>query len=212
MTIGLVGRKLGMTRIFTQDGASIPVTVVEVEPNKITQVKNNDVDGYSALQVTTGTKKVSRLTKAMAGHYAKANVEAGRGLWEFRLPAEDASNLEVGSELTVKTFAEVQSVDVTGISKGKGFQGAVKRWNFRTQDATHGNSLAHRAPGSIGQNQTPGRVFKGKKMAGHMGNKQVTIQSLELVRIDEERNLLLIKGAVPGATGCDVIVKPAVKS
>jgi len=212
MTIGLVGRKLGMTRIFTQDGASIPVTVVEVEPNKITQVKNNDVDGYSALQVTTGTKKVSRLTKAMAGHYAKANVEAGRGLWEFRLPAEDASSLEVGSELTVKTFAEVQSVDVTGVSKGKGFQGAVKRWNFRTQDATHGNSLAHRAPGSIGQNQTPGRVFKGKKMAGHMGNKQVTIQSLELVRIDEERNLLLIKGAVPGATGCDVIVKPAVKS
>lgn len=211
MTIGLVGRKLGMTRVFTEDGASIPVTVVEVEPNKVTQVKNNETDGYSALQITTGIKKVNRVTKAQAGHFAKAGVEAGRGLWEFRLDTEEAAKVELGSEFTVTTFTDVKMVDVTGRSKGKGFQGAVKRWNFRTQDATHGNSLAHRAPGSIGQNQTPGRVFKGKKMAGHMGSEQVTVQSLELVRVDAERNLLLIKGAVPGATGSDVIVKPAVK-
>ena len=211
MTIGLVGRKLGMTRIFTEDGASIPVTVVEVEPNKVTQVKNNETDGYSALQITTGTKKVNRVTKAQAGHFAKAGVEAGRGLWEFRLPSEEAEKVELGAEYTVNLFSDVKMVDVTGRSKGKGFQGAVKRWNFRTQDATHGNSLAHRAPGSIGQNQTPGRVFKGKKMAGHMGSEQVTVQSLELVRVDAERNLLLIKGAVPGATGADVVVKPAVK-
>jgi large subunit ribosomal protein L3 len=211
MTIGLVGRKLGMTRIFTEDGVSIPVTVVEVEPNKVTQVKNNETDGYSALQITTGTKKVNRVTKAQAGHFAKAGVEAGRGLWEFRISAEEAAAVELGSERTVATFEDIKVVDVTGCSKGKGFQGAVKRWNFRTQDMTHGNSLAHRAPGSIGQNQTPGRVFKGKKMAGHMGSEQVTVQSLELVRIDSERNLLLIKGAVPGATGADVIVKPAVK-
>ena len=163
MTIGLVGRKLGMTRIFTEDGASIPVTVVEVEPNKVTQVKNNETDGYTALQITTGTKKVNRVTKAQAGHFAKAGVEAGRGLWEFRLPAEEAGQVELGQAYTVELFSDVKSVDVTGRSKGKGFQGAVKRWNFRTQDATHGNSLAHRAPGSIGQNQTPGRVFKGKR-------------------------------------------------
>jgi len=211
MTIGLVGRKLGMTRIFTEDGASIPVTVVEVEPNKVTQVKNNETDGYSALQITTGTKKVNRVTKAQAGHFAKAGVEAGRGLWEFTVTAEEAAAVKLGSERTVTAFEDIKVVDVTGRSKGKGFQGAVKRWNFRTQDMTHGNSLAHRAPGSIGQNQTPGRVFKGKKMAGHMGSEQVTVQSLELVRIDAERNLLLIKGAVPGATGADVIVKPAVK-
>tara|TARA_B100001094_G_scaffold333457_1_gene412799 strand:+ start:1083 stop:1721 length:639 start_codon:yes stop_codon:yes gene_type:complete len=211
MTIGLVGRKLGMTRVFTEDGASIPVTVVEVEPNKVTQVKNNETDGYSALQITTGTKKVNRVTKAQAGHFAKAGVEAGRGLWEFRLPSEEAEKVELGVEYTVNMFSDVKVVDVTGRSKGKGFQGAVKRWNFRTQDATHGNSLAHRAPGSIGQNQTPGRVFKGKKMAGHMGSEQVTVQSLELVRVDAERNLLLIKGAVPGSTGADVVVKPAVK-
>lgn len=211
MTIGLIGRKVGMTRIFTDAGVSIPVTVVEVEPNKVTQIKSLATDGYSALQVTTGTKKASRVNKPQAGHFAKAGVEAGRGLWEFRVSAEQAESTSMGTEFTVNALADVNLVDVTGQSKGKGFQGAVKRWNFRTQDATHGNSLAHRAPGSIGQNQTPGRVFKGKKMAGHMGNEQVTVQSLELVRIDEARNLLLIKGAVPGAAGSDVIVKPAVK-
>ena len=209
MTIGLVGRKLGMTRVFTEDGASIPVTVVEVEPNKVTQVKNHETDGYSALQITTGTKKVNRVTKAQAGHFAKAGVEAGRGLWEFRINGDEAP--EVGAELTVSTFEVGQKVDVTGQSKGKGFQGGVKRWNFRMQDATHGNSISHRSNGSIGQCQTPGRVFKGKKMSGHMGAERVTVQTLEVVRVDAERNLLLIKGAVPGAPGGDVIVRPAVK-
>ncbi len=205
----LVGRKVGMTRIFTEDGVSIPVTVIEVEANRVTQVRTLEVDGYSAVQVTTGKKKANRVTKPEAGHFAKANVEAGRGLWEFRLNNDE--QFEVGSELTVELFADIKKVDVTGTSKGKGFQGAVKRWNFRTQDMTHGNSLSHRAPGSIGQCQTPGRVFKGKKMAGHMGDERVTVQNLEVVRVDAERNLLLIKGAVPGATGSDVVVKPAVK-
>ncbi|RXJ73415.1 50S ribosomal protein L3 [Veronia nyctiphanis] len=207
---GLVGRKVGMTRVFTEDGVSIPVTVVECEVNRVTQVRSLENDGYSAIQVTTGAKKASRVTKPEAGHFAKAGVEAGRGLWEFRL--ENGEEFEVGAELTVELFTDIKKVDVTGVSKGKGFQGAVKRWNFRTQDMTHGNSLSHRAPGSIGQCQTPGRVFKGKKMAGHMGAEQVTTQNLEIVRVDAERNLLLIKGAVPGATGGDVIVKPAVKS
>ena len=208
--IGLVGRKVGMTRVFTEEGVSIPVTVVEVEANRITQVKTLDTDGYSAIQITAGAKKANRVTKPEAGHYAKAGVEAGRGLWEFRL--ENGEEFTVGSELTVELFNEVKKVDVTGTSKGKGFQGAVKRWNFRTQDMTHGNSLSHRAPGSIGQCQTPGRVFKGKKMAGHMGAERVTTQNLEIVRVDAERNLLLIKGAVPGSTGGNVIVKPAVKA
>ncbi|MCC4800899.1 50S ribosomal protein L3 [Enterovibrio norvegicus] len=208
--IGLVGRKVGMTRIFTEEGVSIPVTVVEVETNRVTQVRTPEVDGYSAIQVTSGAKKASRVTKPEAGHFAKAGVEAGRGLWEFRL--DSGEEFEVGAELNVDLFAEIKKVDVTGTSKGKGFQGAVKRWNFRTQDMTHGNSLSHRAPGSIGQCQTPGRVFKGKKMAGHMGAEQVTTQNLEIVRVDAERNLLLIKGAVPGATGGNVIVKPAVKA
>ncbi|MBE1273324.1 50S ribosomal protein L3 [Enterovibrio baiacu] len=208
--IGLVGRKVGMTRIFTEEGVSIPVTVVEVETNRVTQVRTPEVDGYSAIQVTSGAKKASRVTKPEAGHFAKAGVEAGRGLWEFRL--DGGEEFEVGAELNVDLFAEIKKVDVTGTSKGKGFQGAVKRWNFRTQDMTHGNSLSHRAPGSIGQCQTPGRVFKGKKMAGHMGAEQVTTQNLEIVRVDAERNLLLIKGAVPGATGGNVIVKPAVKA
>ncbi|ASG65264.1 50S ribosomal protein L3 [Idiomarina sp. X4] len=212
MAIGLVGRKVGMTRVFQEDGASVPVTVIEVLANRVTQVKSEDTDGYRALQVTTGEKKASRVTKPLAGHYAKAGTEAGRGLWEFRLENGEGEDYAVGAELTVEVLAEVKKVDVTGTSKGKGFAGAVKRWNFRTQDATHGNSLAHRAPGSIGQNQSPGKVFKGKKMAGQMGNEQVTTQSLELVRVDAERNLLLIKGAVPGATGGDVIVKPAVKA
>jgi len=208
--IGLVGRKVGMTRVFTEEGVSIPVTVVEVEANRISQVKTLETDGYAAIQVTTGTKKANRVTKPEAGHFAKAGVEAGRGLWEFRL--ENGEEFEVGAELTVELFNEVKKVDVTGTSKGKGFQGAVKRWNFRTQDMTHGNSLSHRAPGSIGQCQTPGRVFKGKKMAGHMGAERVTTQNLEIVRVDAERNLLLIKGAVPGSIGGNVIVKPAVKA
>ena len=210
MTIGLVGRKVGMTRIFTEDGVSLPVTVIEVEANRVTQVKSVETDGYNAIQVTTGAKKASRVTKPEAGHFAKAGVEAGRGLWEFRL--NNGETFTVGSELKVDLLADVKLVDVTGTSKGKGFAGTVKRWNFRTQDMTHGNSLSHRVPGSIGQNQTPGRVFKGKKMAGHMGAERVTTQNLELVRVDAERNLLLIKGAVPGATNGNVIVKPAVKA
>ncbi len=211
MTIGLVGRKSGMTRVFTDDGVSIPVTVIEVEPNRVTRVKADDADGYRAIQVTAGARKASRISKAEAGHFAKAGVEAGRGLWEFRLEEGDEAP-EVGAELTVATFEAGQKVDVTGQSKGKGFQGGVKRWNFRTQDATHGNSLSHRAPGSIGQCQTPGRVFKGKKMAGHMGAERVTVQTLEIVRVDADRNLILIKGAVPGAPGGDVFVRPAVKA
>ncbi|CUS48541.1 MAG: LSU ribosomal protein L3 RplC [Idiomarinaceae bacterium HL-53] len=212
MAIGLVGRKVGMTRIFQEDGASVPVTVIEVVANRVTQIKTLENDGYRALQVTTGSKKANRVNKPSAGHFAKAGVEAGRGLWEFRLNGEEGSDIEVGAELTVELFNETKMVDVTGTSKGKGFAGAIKRWNFRTQDATHGNSLSHRAPGSIGQNQSPGKVFKGKKMAGQMGNERVTVQSLEVVRVDAERNLLLVKGAVPGASGGDVIVKPAVKA
>ncbi|SFX68770.1 50S ribosomal protein L3 [Marinospirillum alkaliphilum] len=211
MALGLVGKKSGMTRIFTEDGVSIPVTVIEVTPNRVTQIRTAEVDGYSAVQVTAGSRKAKHLTKAQAGHFAKAGVEAGSVVREFRL-AEGQEVPAQGSELTVGLFEAGQIIDVTGISKGKGFQGAVKRWNFRTQDATHGNSLSHRAPGSIGQNQTPGRVFKGKKMAGHMGAEQVTVQSLEIVRVDAERNLLLVKGAVPGATGGDVVVRPAVKA
>ncbi|TDX30009.1 LSU ribosomal protein L3P [Modicisalibacter xianhensis] len=211
MTIGLVGKKSGMTRVFTEDGASVPVTVIEVEPNRVTRVKSVETDGYSAIQVTTGSRKSKHLTKAAAGQYAKAGVEAGRSLMEFRLTeGEDAP--EVGGELTVSLFEAGQLIDVTGTSKGKGYQGAVKRWNFRTQDMTHGNSLSHRAPGSIGQCQTPGRVFKGKKMAGQLGNERVTVQSLEIVRVDAERNLLLVKGAIPGAPGSDVIVRSAVKA
>ncbi|MGP2759286.1 50S ribosomal protein L3 [Serratia marcescens] len=208
--IGLVGKKVGMTRIFTEDGVSIPVTVIEIEANRVTQVKSLDTDGYRAVQVTTGCKKANRVTKPEAGHFAKAGVEAGRGLWEFRL--EEGQEFAAGQEISVEIFADVKKVDVTGTSKGKGFAGTVKRWNFRTQDATHGNSLSHRVPGSIGQNQTPGKVFKGKKMAGHLGDERVTVQSLDVVRVDAERNLLLVKGAVPGATGGNLIVKPAVKA
>lgn len=212
MAIGLIGRKRGMTRIFKEDGESIPVTVIEVEPNRITQVKSQDSDGYSALQITTGEKRAALVNKALSGHYRKANTPPGRGLWEFRLDGDEGADLAVGSELTVTQFNEGQKVDVTGISKGKGFAGVVKRHNFRTQDATHGNSLSHRAPGSIGQCQTPGRVFKGKKMAGHMGSARTTTQNLEVVRVDEERNLLLIRGAVPGAKGGNVIVHASVKA
>jgi len=212
MTIGVIGRKLGMTRVFTEDGASLPVTVIEVEPNRVTQVKTPETDGYRAVQVTTGTRKASRVTKPLAGHFAKAGVEAGRGLWEFRLDDGEGEDLAPAAEIKVDIFADGQKVDVTGVSIGKGFAGGVKRHNFRTQDATHGNSLSHRAPGSIGQCQTPGRVFKGKRMAGHMGAVQRTMQNLEIVRVDAERNLLLVKGAVPGAKGGNVIVRPAVKA
>ncbi|XKM13360.1 50S ribosomal protein L3 [Orbaceae bacterium ac157xtp] len=207
--IGLVGRKVGMTRIFTEEGVSIPVTVIEVEANRVAQVKTLENDGYKAIQVTTGSKKASRVNKPEAGHFAKAGVEAGRGLWEFRF---EEGEFTVGQSINVDILTDVKKVDVTGTSKGKGFAGVTKRWNFRTQDATHGNSLAHRGHGSIGQNQTPGKVFKGRKMAGHLGNERVTVQNLDIVRVDAERNLLLVKGAVPGAINSDVIVKPAIKA
>lgn len=212
MAIGVVGRKAGMTRIFTDEGQAIPVTVIEVDANRVTQLKGQESDGYRAVQVTTGTRRSSRINKAQAGLFAKTGVDAGKGLWEFRLAEGEGEDLEVGGELTVSQFEAGQYVDVVGRSKGKGFAGVVKRWNFATQDATHGNSLSHRAPGSIGQNQTPGRVFKGKKMAGHLGAERVTVQNLEIVRVDVERNLLLVKGAVPGATGGDLMIKPAVKA
>ena len=212
MAISLVGRKCGMTRVFTDAGDSIPVTVVEALPNRITQVKTDETDGYRSVQVTTGSRKPSRVTRPQQGHYAKAGVEAGRGLWEFRLESDDGSDLESGGEITVDVFSDGQVVDVIGTSIGKGFAGVIKRHNFSMQDATHGNSLAHRAPGSIGQNQTPGRVFKGKKMSGQMGNVRRTASNLTVVRVDAERNLLLIRGAVPGSKGSDVIVRPAVKA
>ncbi|HCG80336.1 MULTISPECIES: 50S ribosomal protein L3 [Thalassolituus] len=208
MAIGIVGKKAGMTRVFTEAGQSVAVTVLQVTPNRVTQVKTPETDGYSAVQIAFGEKKASRVSKPQAGQFAKANVEAGKGLIEFRTE----EGFELGQELTVEQFEAGQKVDVTGTTKGKGFQGGVKRWNFSTQDATHGNSLSHRAPGSIGQCQTPGRVWKGKKMAGHMGAEKQTTQMLEIVQVDAENNLLLIKGAVPGATGSEVIVKPAVKA
>lgn len=212
MTIGVVGRKAGMTRVFNEEGVSIPVTVIVVEPNRVTQVKNAETDGYRAVQVTTGTRRASRVSKPAAGHFAKAGVEAGRGLWESRLANSEGEDLQVGSEIKVDIFEAGQKVDVVGTSIGKGYAGVIKRHHFQMQDATHGNSLSHRAPGSIGQNQTPGRVFKGKKMAGHLGNARRTAQNLEVVRVDAERNLILVKGAVPGAAGGDVYVRPAVKA
>ena len=211
MTIGVVGRKVGMTRVFTDDGASLPVTVIEVEPNRITQLKSLESDGYKSVQVTTGSRKASRVNKAMAGHFAKAGTEAGRGLWEFRLAEDEGNDFELKGEIKVDIFEEGQKIDVSGVSQGKGFQGGIKRHNFSMQDATHGNSISHRANGSIGQNQTPGRVFKGKKMSGHMGAANRTSENLEVVRVDVERNLLLVKGAVPGSKGGNVVVKPAVK-
>ena len=209
MAIGIVGRKCGMTRVFDDNGVSTPVTVIEVAANRISQVKTKDNDGYQAIQVTTGERKANRVTRPQAGHFKKAGVDAGRGLWEFRTDSLDG--FEAGGEIKVDIFEDGQLVDVTGTSKGKGFQGGIKRWNFSMQDATHGNSISHRSNGSIGQNQSPGKVFKGKKMSGHMGAERVTTQSLTVVRVDAERNLLLIKGAVPGAKGGDVIVRPAVK-
>jgi len=211
MSIGVIGRKCGMTRIFTDDGQSIPVTVVEVETNRVTQVKTIETDGYNAVQVTVGSRRASRVTRPMRGHFAKASVEAGRGLWEFRLANGETSELKPGSEIDVSLFDKGQKVDVAGTSIGKGFAGTVKRHNFKIKDATHGNSLSHRTPGSIGQNQTPGRVFKGKKMSGQMGNHRCTTQNLQIVDIDIKRNLLLIKGAVPGAKGGDLIINHAVK-
>ena len=211
MSIGLIGKKIGMTRVFTADGISTPVTVVEVSPNRITQLKSVETDGYSAIQVTTGSVHAGRVSKPKAGHFAKAGVEAGRGLYEFRADPVEVEGLEVGSEMTVESFSDVAVVDVTGTTKGKGFQGGIKRHNFSMQDATHGNSISHRSNGSIGQNQTPGRVFKGKKMSGHMGDVRQTTQNLDLVQVDAENGLLLIKGAVPGAKNSTVIVRKAVK-
>jgi len=212
MTIGIVGRKAGMTRIFTEDGVSIPVTVIEMEPNRVTQMKTLDTDGYRAVQVTTGSRRPSRVNKAAAGHYAKAGVDAGRGLWEFRLADGEGEDLKAGSTISVDIFSEGQKVDVIGNSIGKGFAGVIKRYHFGMQDATHGNSLSHRAVGSIGMGQNPGHVIKGKKMAGHMGNVRTTNENLEVIRVDTERNLLLVKGAVPGAKGGNLMVRPAVKS
>ena len=212
MALGVIGRKCGMTRVFTDEGVSIPVTVIEVEPNRISQVKTLDNDGYRALQITLGTRRASRVTKAAAGHFAKAGVAAGRSLWEFRLDDNEGEGLAAGAEIKVDMFKPGQMVDVAGTTIGKGFAGTIKRHHFTMGDATHGNSLSHRAPGSIGQRQTPGRVFKGKKMAGHLGNKRRTAECLEVVRVDIERNVLLVKGAVPGAAGGDVIVRPSSKT
>ncbi len=211
MSIGLIGRKCGMTRVFGDDGVSIPVTVLQIDANRVTQVKTVERDGYRAIQVTAGDKKSSKVTKAMAGHFAAANVTAGRGLWEFRLEDKEGEDLTPGTDLSLDLFTEGQVIDVRGTSIGKGFAGGVKRHNFKMQDATHGNSISHRAPGSIGQCQTPGRVFKGKKMAGHMGSEKITIQNLTIHAIDKERNLILVKGAVPGAKGGDVVITPAMK-
>jgi len=211
MSIGLIGRKCGMTRIFTDDGTSVPVTVLEINSNRVVQVKNVDKDGYRAIQVAVGDKKASNVSKAMAGHYAAANVTAGRDLVEFRLDDGEGDDLKAGSELALDVFKEGQVIDASGTSIGKGFQGGVKRHNFQMQDATHGNSISHRSNGSIGMCQTPGRVFKGKKMSGHMGAVKRTVQNLKIHSIDVERNLILVTGAVPGAKGGDVVITPAVK-
>ena len=206
----IIGRKVGMTRVFTEDGKSLPVTVIEALPNRVTEVKTKEKHGYDALQVTIGSIAATKLNRAQAALFEKSKVEAGRGLWELRL-GDATEDVEVGSEINVSRFTSGTRVDVSATSKGKGFQGTVKRWNFKTQDATHGNSLAHRKPGSIGQCQDPGKVWKGKKMAGQMGNEKVTVQSLEVVSIDNELNIMLIKGAVPGAKDSEVLVKYAAK-
>jgi large subunit ribosomal protein L3 len=211
MALGIIGQKRGMTRIFTEAGISIPVTVVEALPNRVTQLKTPAHEGYRAIQVTWGNRRPIRINKPLGGHFAKAKLEAGRGLWEFRINEAEAQTIQVGSQITVTLFTIGQKVDVTGLTKGKGFAGTVKRHHFSTQDMTHGNSLSHRAPGSIGQNQTPGRVFKGKRMAGQLGQVRRTILNLEIAQLDVARNLLLIKGAVPGAPGADVMVRPAIK-
>ena len=212
MTIGLVGRKCGMTRVFTDEGAAVPVTVIEVLPNRVTRVLSEDRDGYAAVQVTTGQRNASRLSKAVAGGYAKAGVEPGEGLWEFRASPQEVAGLQAGAELKVDRFEAGQFVDVAGTTIGKGFAGTIKRHHFNSQDATHGNSVSHRAPGSIGQRQFPGRVFPGKRMSGHLGDAQRTTQSLEVVRVDAERSLMLVKGAVPGHRDGRLVVTPAVKA
>ena len=211
MTIGLIGKKQGMTRVFTPEGDAIAVTVISVQPNTITQIKSDETDGYSSVQVTTGDKKEKHLTKPQIGHFKKNSIKPGDGLWEFRVTSDEITELEVGSNLFLEQFVEGQFVDVSGTSKGKGFQGTVKRWNFQMQDATHGNSISHRAPGSSGQCQTPGKVWKGKKMSGHMGDERKTVQNLKITSIDEENSLLLIKGPIPGSTGSNIILKPAIK-
>jgi large subunit ribosomal protein L3 len=211
MSIGLIGRKCGMTQVFSDDGASVPVTVLEINSNRIVQVKSVESDGYKAVQIAVGDKKSSKVNKAMAGHYASANVMAGRKLIEFRLGEDEGNDLTAGSELALDIFQEGQTVDVSGTTIGKGFAGGIKRHNFGMQDATHGNSLSHRSNGSIGMNQTPGRVFKGKKMSGHLGDVKRTIQNLTIHSIDLERRLILVKGAVPGAKGGDVVITPAAK-
>lgn len=212
MSLGLIGRKVGMTRIFTEEGASIPVTVLEVVPNRVTQIKTVESDGYTGLQVAYGERRASRINKALTGHYAKAGVAAGAGIKEFNVSADVLSNYQVGGNITVEIFSAGQMVDVTGTSIGKGFAGAIKRHNFSSNRASHGNSRSHNVPGSIGMAQDPGRVFPGKRMPGHLGDAKVTTQNLEVVRVDVERNLLLIKGAIPGSKGGDVVVRPAVKA
>lgn len=211
MSIGLIGRKCGMTRVFCEDGSSVPVTVLQIDSNRVTQIKGIEVDGYRSIQVAVGDIKSSKVNKAMAGHYAAANVTAGRGLWEFRLEEGEGNDLSVGSQLSLDIFSEGQVIDVQGESIGKGFAGGIKRHNFSMQDATHGNSRSHRVLGSIGMNQTPGRVFKGKKMEGHMGAVKTTTQNLTIHAIDKERNIILVKGAVPGAKGGDIVITPAMK-
>jgi large subunit ribosomal protein L3 len=211
MSIGIVGRKAGMTRVFTAAGESIPVTVIECSPNRVTQVKTVETDGYRAVQVTAGERKSSHVNKALTGHFKKAGVAAGRGLWEFRLKDGEGQDFAAGAEISVSVFEGVKAVDVSGVSLGKGFAGVQKRWNFGGGRASHGNSLSHRVPGSIGQRQSPGKVWKGKKMAGHMGSDNITALNLDVVRIDAERGLLLVKGAVPGHKGADVVVHPTVK-
>jgi len=212
MSLGLVGRKVGMTRIFAEDGASVPVTVLDVSNNRVTQIKTPEVDGYSAVQVAFGQRRATRVTKALAGHVSKAGVEAGSKMREFRITAEQLTSYKAGDVISVEIFAVGQKVDVTGTSIGKGFAGTIKRHNFKSQRATHGNSRSHNVPGSIGMAQDPGRVFPGKRMSGHLGAVKSTVQNLEVVRVDAERGLLLIKGAVPGYDGGDVIVRPAVKA
>ena len=211
MSLGLIGKKQGMTRLFTPEGDSYAVSVVSVNPNTVTQIKSEEIDGYNSVQVTTGEKKEKHVSKPLSGHFKKGAINPGDGLWEFKVNSEELENIEIGSQLNIDIFEEGQKIDVQGKSKGKGFAGTVKRWNFKMQDATHGNSISHRAPGSIGQCQTPGKVWKGKKMSGHMGDVKKTIQNLKIASIDVENNLLLIKGAIPGPTGSNVVLKPAVK-
>lgn len=208
--IGLVGKKIGMTKIFSLDGGATPITVIKFKKNFVTQIKTLSSDAYSAIQITTGRKKQNRLLKPEIGHFAKSGVAVGCGLWEFRV--ENIKEFKLGQNLDINIFEKINKVDVSGIAKGKGFSGTVKRWNFSMQDATHGNSLSHRAPGSIGQNQTPGRVFKGKKMAGRLGNHRVTIQNLKVIKIDILTNLMFVKGSIPGCIGGYIIVKPSIKT